>query len=276
MIGKSVVFVIVSLFLGTFAMAQPLTGIAPEITSPALSSVNKEYPRSEFMTYPKREMAFENDYEKSVYYQSLDGEWKFKYVEDSRDLREEYHARFYNDSTWSRINVPGTWENQGICQLEGKDGEYDFPVKGKSLELPDKIAAGVYRTTFKVPYEWDERQIFLSVGAARSGSVIYVNGEKVGYAADSKNPAEFDITSFVHEGINQLTIETYRWSSASFLETQDGTRFSGITRNVHIICQPKVRVRDFIMATSLDPTYQNGMLQLGVVLKSHYLNPKEV
>ena len=94
MIGKSVVFVIVSLFLGTFAMAQPLTGIAPEITSPALSSVNKEYPRSEFMTYPKREMAFENDYEKSVYYQSLDGEWKFKYVEDSRDLREEYHARF--------------------------------------------------------------------------------------------------------------------------------------------------------------------------------------
>ena len=123
MIGKSVVFVIVSLFLGTFAMAQPLTGIAPEITSPALSSVNKEYPRSEFMTYPKREMAFENDYEKSVYYQSLDGEWKFKYVEDSRDLREEYHARFYNDSTWSRINVPGTWENQGICQLEGKDGE---------------------------------------------------------------------------------------------------------------------------------------------------------
>ncbi|HIS34626.1 MAG TPA: DUF4981 domain-containing protein [Candidatus Avirikenella pullistercoris] len=276
MIGKSVVFVIVSLFLGTFAMAQPLTGIAPEITSPALSSVNKEYPRSEFMTYPKREMAFENDYEKSVYYQSLDGEWKFKYVEDSRDLREEYHARFYNDSTWSRINVPGTWENQGICQLEGKDGEYDFPVKGKSLELPDKIAAGVYRTTFKVPYEWDERQIFLSVGAARSGSVIYVNGEKVGYAADSKNPAEFDITSFVHEGINQLTIETYRWSSASFLETQDGTRFSGITRNVHIICQPKVRVRDFIMATSLDPTYQNGMLQLGVVIKSHYLNPKEV
>ena len=50
-------------------------------------SVNREAPRSAFMTYADREQAASMKYEQSPYYQLLNGTWKFYYVDSYKQLR---------------------------------------------------------------------------------------------------------------------------------------------------------------------------------------------
>ena len=41
---------------------------------------------------------------------------------------------------------------------------------------------------------------YSSVGGAKSGVYVYVNGQEVGYSEDSKNPAEFLINNYLKPG----------------------------------------------------------------------------
>lgn len=254
-------------------MAQELP---KEVTSVEITSVNKEYPRAQFMTFQKKELAMQGDYKNSLYYQSLNGKWKFKFLKSHKMYEDGFYEVNYNDDSWDTITIPSNWSTGGYDNAVYTNTVFDFmPRSPKPPTLPAEIPMGLYRTKFQVPYDWDEKEIFLNIGAIKSGSIIYVNGQKVGYNEDSKNPSEFNITKYVKEGENQLAIETYKWSTGSYLECQDFWRLNGIERDVYIICQPKVRIRDFIVTTTLDPTYTNGYLEFGVIMKSHYLNPKE-
>ena len=49
-------------------------------------AVNKELPRSSFMTYGDRSTALTSSFEKSPYYSLLNGTWKFYYVDSYKDL----------------------------------------------------------------------------------------------------------------------------------------------------------------------------------------------
>ncbi|MFI3267360.1 MAG: glycoside hydrolase family 2 TIM barrel-domain containing protein [Rikenellaceae bacterium] len=270
-----------SIILGFLSLACVTSSVVAqelpiEITSPEISSVNKEYPRAQFMTYHKRDQAVKDDYSGSLYYQSLNGEWKFKYLSSHAQYVEDYTFADYNDASWNKITVPSNWSTAEYDTPVYTNTVYNFmPKNPQPPTLPDEIPVGVYRRNFQVPYDWDEREIFLNIGAIKSGSFVYVNGQEVGYSEDSKNPAEFNITKYVNEGTNQLSIVTYKWSTGSYLECQDFWHMNGIERDVYLISQPKVRVRDFITTTSLDPTYKNGYLEFGIIMKSHYLNPKE-
>ena len=86
---------------------------------------------------------------------------------------------------------------------------------------------------------------------------------------DSKTPQEFDITQYVQLGNNTLAVEVFRWSDASYLECQDFWRLSGIPREVYVYAQPKVRLRDFFVQSTLDESYTHGVINLDLELKNH-------
>ncbi|MDR0954651.1 MAG: DUF4981 domain-containing protein [Rikenellaceae bacterium] len=247
----------------------------PEWNDPTIPVVNKEYPTTEFMSYTDRESAQKDDYEASPYYKSLNGKWKFRYVDSQKKIIDGFYAPDYDASAWDEIDVPANWEMNGYGYPVYTNVPYDFPPHWpERWVLPDDIPVGMYRTTFNVPFAWADKQIYLHLGAIKSGTYVYVNGEKVGYTEDSKNPAEFDITGYVKEGNNTLALETYRWTDGSYLEDQDFWRMSGIERGVYLKALPKVRVRDFEIRTDLSDNYRNGVLDFGVVIKSHFLNRK--
>ena len=50
---------------------------------------------------------------------------------------------------------------------------------------------------------------------------LFCNGHWVGYSQDSRLPAEFDLTSYLHAGCNRLAVLVLRWSDGSYLEDQD-------------------------------------------------------
>ena len=233
-------------------------------------SVNKEYPRSAFMTYDDRTDALSGKYENSPYYRLLNGTWKFYFVDGYKQLPAHITDADIDVSGWHDIKVPGNWELQGYGTAIYTNHGYEFkPRNPQPPLLPEENPVGVYRRDIEVPAEWMDRDIYLHVAGAKSGLYVYVNGKEVGYNEDSKNPAEFLINPYVKAGKNVLTLKIFRWSTGSYLECQDFWRISGIERDVFLYSQPKAAVRDFRIKSTLDDTYKNGILALEADLRNH-------
>ncbi|MDR1116092.1 MAG: beta-galactosidase, partial [Tannerella sp.] len=76
-------------------------------------AVNKEKPRTEFMSFADRSTALNSTFEKSPFYQSLNGTWKFFFVDAYKDLPAGVTSADVDASSWQDITVPGNWEVQG-------------------------------------------------------------------------------------------------------------------------------------------------------------------
>ena len=227
-------------------------------------AVNKEYPRTAFMTYDNRNQALTGEYENSPYYKLLNGTWNFYYADAYKDLPANIEQPDANIA-WKEIKVPGNWEVQGYGVAIYTNHGYEFkPRNPQPPQLPETNPVGVYQRDIEIPADWDGRDIFLRLEGAKSGVYVYVNGQEVGYSEDSKNPAEFLINNYLKPGKNSLVIKIFRWSTGSYLECQDFWRMSGIERDVFLFSQPKTHIKDFNVVSTLDDTYKNGIFKLNV------------
>lgn len=240
--------------------------------------VNKEYPRADFMTFDSQQDALNQKFEDSKYYKSLNGTWKFYFVDRYKDLPENITDSATDTSKWKDIKVPGNWEVQGFGTPIYVNQPYEFVEVSTTSALPkepwpylpEDNPVGVYSREIDIPADWlDNRIIFLNMAGAKSGMYVYINGKEVGYSEDSKNNAEFRINEFVHPGKNKLTLKIFRWSTGSYVESQDFWRISGIERDVYLWSQPKVSLRDFEVKSTLDDGYKNGIFGLEVTLANY-------
>ena len=239
-------------------------------------AVNKEYPRTAFMTYDNRNQALTGEYENSPYYKLLNGTWNFYYADAYKDLPANIEQPDANIA-WKEIKVPGNWEVQGYGVAIYTNHGYEFkPRNPQPPQLPETNPVGVYQRDIEIPADWDGRDIFLRLEGAKSGVYVYVNGQEVGYSEDSKNPAEFLINNYLKPGKNSLVIKIFRWSTGSYLECQDFWRMSGIERDVFLFSQPKTHIKDFNVVSTLDDTYNNGIFKLNVDVTNHTAANKEV
>lgn len=227
------------------------------------TEVNTEYPRTAFMTFENRNTALTKKFEDSKYYKSLNGTWKFQYVEGYKQLPENITDPSISTADWSDIKVPGNWEVQGFGTIIYTNHGYEFqPRNPQPPTLPEMNPVGVYRRDIEIPEDWSGRDIFLRLEGAKSGVYVYLNGKEIGYNEDSKNPAEFKLNDYLKEGKNVLLLKIFRWSTGTYLECQDFWRISGIERDVYLWSQPKTHIRDFIITSSLDDTYKDGVFKL--------------
>ena len=89
-------------------------------------SVNKEYPRTSFMTYDNRTDALTGKFEKSNYYQLLNGTWKFFFADSYKDLPANITDPSVSADSWNDIKVPGNWEVQGYGVAIYTNHGYEF------------------------------------------------------------------------------------------------------------------------------------------------------
>ncbi|MDL2214633.1 DUF4981 domain-containing protein [Dysgonomonas sp. OttesenSCG-928-M03] len=246
-------------------------------------SINKEYPRTTFMSYDNVSDATKSistpsfSYENSKYFYLLNGTWKFYFVDGYKKLPDNITDANINTSSWTDIKVPGNWELQGHGEAFYVNQPYEYATYNPTPPLlPEENPVGVYRRDIEIPADWMSRDIFLHLAGAKSGVYVYVNGKEVGYSEDSKDPAEFLITPFLNPGKNVLTLKIFRWSTGSWLECQDFMRMSGIERDVFIWSQPKTAIKDFRVVSTLDNTYKNGIFKLGMDLKNTNNTEKKI
>ena len=234
-----------------------------EWEDPTVFQINQEPPRAHFFPYESEALAQLNDHDRSQYFQSLNGNWKFNFSPNPDDRPKNFYKSNYDDTNWSDIKVPGSWEMQGWSVPIYLDEEYPFTANPPFVPH-DFNAVGSYRKSFTIPNGWDGRHIFLRFGSVRSAFYLWINGEKVGYAQGSKTPAEFDITDFVKTDENNISVEVYRFSDGSYLEGQDTWRVSGLERDVYLYARSKTRITDFLINADLDSTFKTGLFSVNI------------
>lgn len=249
-----------------------------EWQDPKIVSVGKYNPRTTFMSYTTRDEAIANDYTKSRYYIPLNGMWKFVYADDHRKLpMAKVIDPLADFSAWNSIEVPTNWEVQGFGTPIYVNHPYEFaPSNPTPPLLPDAVPVGVYKRNVEIPFSHFDRDIFLHIGGVKGGTYVYINGEKVGYSEDSKNPAEFRINPYIVDGMNNITLVVYRWSTGSYLESQDFFRISGIERDVYIHSQPKTHIDDFKIIATLDENLKHGQLKIDLDVSNTYNGDEDV
>ena len=217
---------------------------------------NKLPPRATFF-------AFENSAitqkENSKRFMSLDGDWKFHWVKNPKDRPTTFHHQNYNDRKWKTIKVPGNWETQGFGKPIYLDERYPFTTKWPNVPQ-DYNPVGTYRKEITLTKEFLSQDVVLHFGAVKA-VYVYINGNYVGYSQGSKTPTEFNITKYLQEGKNIVALQLYRWTDASYLESQDMLRMSGIERVVYLYSRPKVHITDYDAYTNLDDRYVDGILK---------------
>ncbi|MCL6273773.1 DUF4981 domain-containing protein [Muricauda sp. 2012CJ35-5] len=196
--------------------------------------------------------------ELSTRFMDLNGPWKFHFVKNPKDRPKTFQNQEFDDSEWDTIPVPANWEVHGYDRPIYLDERYPFDTKWPNIPQ-EYNPVGTYRKEMEIPASFLEELVVLHFEGAKSAMYVYVNGSYVGYSEGSKTPAEFDITSYLNPGRNLLALQMFRWSDASYLESQDMLRMSGIERGVYLYTRPKVFVADYYSYTNLDDSYKNGV-----------------
>jgi beta-galactosidase len=259
---KKLMLLLALLALADVTSAQ---GQQNEWENPQILNYNRENPQATFMLFDNKKDVIADDYSKSSSYHLLNGSWKFNYVDKLADRRTDFYRTDLDDSKWANIDVPSNWELKSFGTPIYTNITYPFPKNPPFVGADNPV--GTYRRTFSVPEGWNGEEIFLHFGSITGYAQIYVNGKKAGMTKASKSPASFNVTKLLKKGTNQLAVQVFRWSDASYLEDQDFWRITGIERDVYLEAMPKVTIWDFFVKSDLDASYKNGLFTASVDLR---------
>lgn len=261
----------------------PITDYKFYIENEQVISENKLEAHASFSSFSSEKEALNNQ---PQFFKLLDGIWKFNWVKNPKDRPTTFMNLDFNASAWNNIKVPSNWEVEGFGIPIYVNHQYEFsdykaPI-ADDMKFVDRIypanpgkvpndynPVGTYIRDFTIDTNWDGKEIFLHIGAMKSGGFVWLNGQYIGYSQGSKLPAEFNITAAAKPGNNKIAIQIFRWTDGSYLECQDFWRISGIERSVYVYAQPKVRIQDFEVVSILDGAYKTGVFELSVNVENH-------
>lgn len=176
----------------------------------------------------------------------LNGEWRFQYYDSVIDLEDD----FLHQSISNTIQVPSNWQLQGYDKPQYTNISYPFTYDPPYV--PDDIPVGIYQREYR--YQKDGLERILTFEGVDSCFYLYVNDVFVGYSQVSHAISQFNITSYLKEEDNSITVVVLKWCDGSYLEDQDKIRLSGIFRDVYILSRPVERIKDFQIHTKLSDT----------------------
>ena len=236
----------------------------PEWENPEIFQINREEPTAVFYRYPTAEMALKHKgWEQSPFYMSLNGSWKFNWVEGVQERPSNFYEVGFDSSEWDNIPVPSNWELQGHGIPIYTNIVYPFP-KNPPFIPHDQNNVGSYLRTFEIPANWEDKEVFLHFVGVSGAMYVWVNGKAVGYSEGSKTPAEFKISNYLKAGKNTLSVQVLRWSDASYMEDQDFWRLSGIDREVYLYTTNTVTIKDYTLKADLINDYTDGDFALSI------------
>ncbi len=134
----------------------------------------------------------------------------------------------YNDSAWSVINLPHTWNN-----LDGEDGGNNY-YRG----------IGWYRVHCAVDGSYTNRHFFLKFDGAFSVTDVYLNGNYLGEHQGGFAAFVFDATPYLNVGAdNVIAVKVSNASNTNIPPlSADFTFFGGIYRDAHLLVTDPVQI----------------------------------
>lgn len=170
--------------------------------------------------------------------QKLNGTWDFKYIPSVKTGNDSlFYTRDFDVSGWANIQVPGHWELQG------------FAVPSYSTV---KEGTGLYRTSFIVPDEWKNRQVFIQFDGVLYAYDVFVNGHYVGNWTSAFNSKSFEVSRYINfSGENILGVKVTTRSHDFEFDISDCWGLSGIFRDVFLFDRPQTCILDYTVRTKI-------------------------
>ena len=244
----------------------------PVWCDPNVNEINRKMDVAHYFAYESEALAHQsqspkvNAKAKSSRYMSIEGKWKFHWVESANERPTDFYTLKYDDSKWGTMPVPGIWELNGYGDPIYVNNHYAWRSDwtGEPPVVQDKgNHVGSYRRSFTIPADWKGENVYIHIGSATSNLTLYVNGKYVGYSEDSKVAAEFDITKYITPGKeNLIAMQVMRWCDGSWNEDQDFWRLCGIARECYLYARPQVRIDDLFITPDLENDYKDGKLDV--------------
>ena len=191
----------------------------------------------------------------------LNGMWDFSYYESTYNVAALWESGA-DRSSMSKIPVPSVWQNHGYDSHQYTNVAYPFPYDPPYV--PQNNPCGLYIRTFDVPEDKSGFLKHLNFEGVDSCFYLWINGKFMGYNQVSHCTGEFDITSAVKTGKNEIAVLVLKWCDGSYLEDQDKFRTSGIFRDVYILFRPETHVMDYTLTTMLSRSMEHSAIQVSL------------
>ena len=194
--------------------------------------------------------------EESRLFELLNGEWNFRYLDSVIDLEDD----FLDIKADKTIPVPANWQLHGYDRPQYTNVSY--PIVFDPPYVPDENPVGVYSRNYS--YAEDGLDRILVFEGVDSCFYLFVNDSFVGYSQVSHGTSEFDITKYLYEGENRITVVVLKWCDGTYLEDQDKFRLSGIFRDVYVLSRPQKRLEDYCVKTLISDDKKSATVQITV------------
>ncbi|WP_342114248.1 beta-galactosidase subunit alpha [Pseudoduganella sp. OTU4001] len=225
---------------------------------------NRLPPHAYFFAYDDAESARSFERERSRRFLSLSGSWRFAYFGHPLEVPPEFYGEYM--AGWGSIEVPGMWQMQGHGQLQYTDDGMPFPVDPPYV--PSSNPTGAYQCRWTLGPEWRGQRVVLRFDGVETYFEIYVNGSYAGMSKGSRLAAEFDITGFLVDGENLLSVRVLQWADSSYLEDQDMWWTAGIFRDVYLIGKGPLHLQDVCVRTRFDADWRDARLSCAVAVSA--------
>lgn len=191
--------------------------------------------------------------------QLLNGDWDFRFF-DNPFVVEDFTKEDYSYKDYDSIPVPSCIQMHGYDRHQYTNINFPFPYDPPFVPLDNP--ACVYHRTFEIGQGKEKLQHYLNFEGVDSCFYVYINKTLAGYSQVSHSTSEFDITSYLKAGVNDITVVVLKWCDGSYLEDQDKFRMTGIFRDVYLISRPVNHIRDFFVKTQLINNYTKAEIQV--------------
>ena len=103
----------------------------------------------------------------------------------------------------------------------------DRTKSGHTIEFRPRMTATAGRSIVvgqevEIPYVWTDGNVYLHLENVRSAYTLCVNDREVARVEDSATPAEFALTPYIRQGVNDIRLEL-RDSGAERINAAPGT-----------------------------------------------------
>jgi beta-galactosidase/beta-glucuronidase len=198
--------------------------------------------------------------------------------------RPEYPRPQFARSLWFNLN--GEWEfafddgNEGLG-LGWQDGRalplriiVPFAYQTLLSGINDKAIHEVvwYARSFTLPAEFYSRDLLLNFGAVDYSATVWINGQEVGHNRGGHIPFQFDISPYLKNGENRLTVRVEdrqdpqqprgKQSHTGLPESIDYYCTTGVWQTVWLEPVPSIRIEELRVVTHA----QRNLLELTVFL----------
>ncbi|BBC39224.1 beta-galactosidase subunit alpha [Photobacterium damselae subsp. piscicida] len=225
---------------------------------------NRMAPRAYFFSYDSVQSAKSFQHELSNRFMLLSGQWTFNFFTNPLLVPEEFYSQKMTD--WGHITVPNMWQMEGHGDLQYTDEGFPFPIDVPFV--PTDNPTGAYQRTFTLGEQWNDKQTIIKFDGVETYFELYVNGQYVGFSKGSRLTAEFDISAYVQQGENLLSVRVMQWADSTYIEDQDMWWTAGIFRDVYLVGKEAVHVQDFTVRTDFADDYQSATLSCSVELEN--------